>query len=168
MKTVSPKTRRRLEIQGFVDLDDKTIAEVGPWLRMAFAFCATLAGLGTVLASPTFLWILAPIAALAAAFLVHPFDLIYNYGIRYLRGTGKLPKRQAPARFACGIGALWLIGTALAFESGALITGYILGGALTLIATLVSTTDICIPSMIYGAIFGRPQPVVNKTTSTAR
>ncbi|MCH7680452.1 hypothetical protein IID10_13985 [candidate division KSB1 bacterium] len=55
MKTVSPKTRRRLEIQGFVDLDDKTIAEVAPWLRMAFAFCATLAGLGTVLASPTFL-----------------------------------------------------------------------------------------------------------------
>ena len=47
MKTVSPKTRRRLEIQGFVDLDDKTIAEVGPWLRMAFAFCATLAGLAT-------------------------------------------------------------------------------------------------------------------------
>jgi len=106
-------------------------------------------------------------AALAAAFLVHPFDLICNDGIRCLRGTGKLPKRQAPARFACGIGVLWLNGTALTFESGALITGYILGGALTLIATLVSTTDICIPSMIYGAIFGRPQPVVNKTTSTA-
>ncbi|MCH7680453.1 DUF4395 family protein [candidate division KSB1 bacterium] len=85
-----------------------------------------------------------------------------------------LPERDRQATqtpgtrsFACGIGALWLIGTALTFESGALITGYILGVALTLIAALVSTTDICIPSMIYGAIFGRPQPVVNKTTSTA-
>ncbi len=163
---ISETTRRRLDIQGFVDVDDETLAEVRPWLRLAFGGCAILAGIGTILASPTLLWILVGIAALAAAFPVHPFDLIYNYGIRHLTGTGKLPNRQAPARFACGIGALWLIGTALAFESGALITGYILGGALTLIATLVSTTDICIPSMIYGAIFGRPQPVVNKTSST--
>jgi len=154
-KTLSANTRRRLNAQGLSDIDDETLAEVAPWLRMAFGMCALLAGVGTALASPMILWVLTPIAALAALFPVHPFDLIYNYGIRYLRNTGPLPKRRAQSRFACGVGAVWLVATAWAFQSGALIVGYILGGALTGIAVLVSTTDICIPSMIYNTLFRR-------------
>jgi hypothetical protein len=154
-KTLSATTRRRLNVQGLNDLDDETLAETAPWHRMAFGLCALMAGVGTALASPTVLWILMPIAALAALFPVHPFDLIYNHGIRYLRDTGPLPKRRAQSRFACGVGAVWLVATALAFQSGALITGYVLGGALTGVALLVSTTDICIPSMIYNALFLR-------------
>jgi hypothetical protein len=118
---------------------------------MAFGMCALIAGAGTVLASPTILWALAPIAALGALFPVHPFDLIYNYGIRYLRNTGQLPKRRAQSRFACGVGAVWLVATAWAFQSGSLTVGYIFGGVLTGVGALVSTTDICIPSMIYNA-----------------
>jgi hypothetical protein len=156
-KTLSATTRRRLNVQGLNDLDDETLGETAPWHRMAFGLCALMAGVGTVLASPTVLWILMPIAALAALFPVHPFDLIYNHGIRYLRDTGPLPKRRAQSRFACGVGAVWLVATALAFQSGALITGYVLGGALTGVALLVSTTDICIPSMIYNALFLRSQ-----------
>ena len=154
-KTLSATTRRRLNVQGFSDIDDEALVEVAPWLRMAFGMCALLAGAGTALASPMILWALTPIAALAALFPVHPFDLIYNHGIRYLRNSGPLPKRRAQSRFACGVGAVWLVATAWAFQSGALIAGYILGGALTGIAVLVSTTDICIPSMIYNALFCR-------------
>ncbi len=153
--TLSATTRRRLNVQGLGDLDDETLAETAPWHRMAFGLCALFAAVGTVLASPTILWTLTAIAALAALFPVHPFDLIYNHGIRYLRNTGPLPKRRAQSRFACGVGAVWLVATALAFQSGALITGYILGGALTGVAALVATTDICIPSMIYNALFLR-------------
>ncbi len=154
-KTLSATTRRRLNVQGLSDVDDMSLAETAPWHRMAFGLCALFAAVGTVLASPTILWTLTAIAALAALFPVHPFDLIYNHGIRYLRNTGPLPKRRAQSRFACGVGAVWLVATALAFQSGALITGYILGGALTGVAALVATTDICIPSMIYNALFLR-------------
>ncbi len=122
---------------------------------MAFGGCALLAASGTVLASPTILWILTPIAALAALFPVHPFDLIYNHGICHLTKTGPLPRRRAQTRFACGLGAVWLVATALAFQSGRLMLGYMLGGALTSTAVLVSTTDSCIPSMIYNALFLR-------------
>lgn len=101
------------------------------------------------------LLILTPIAATAALFLVHPFDLLYNYGIRHLRKTGPLPKRTAQSRFACGIATVWLVATAIAFQSGALLLGYILGAALTTVGMLVGTTDICIPSIIYNALFGR-------------
>ena len=154
-KILSTTTRRRLNVQGMSDVDDETLAEIVPWQRLAFGMCALLAGTGTALASPMILWILMPIAALAALFPVHPFDLIYNHGIRYLRKTGPLPKRRAQSRFACGVGAIWLVATALAFQSGALVAGYILGIALTGIVLLVSTTDICIPSMIYNALFLR-------------
>jgi len=156
MTTVSATTRRRLEIQGFVGLDDRTLAETGPWLRLAFALCTVLAAIGTLFASPVFLWALTPIAALAAALPVHPFDLLYNFGLRHLTGTGPLPKRGAPSRFACGLGAVWLLVTGWAFQSGHTLTGYILGGALTFVGLLVSSTDICIPSLIYRTIFGFP------------
>lgn len=105
MAAIPPVTRRRLEIQGFVGIDDQTLAETGPWLRLAFGLCSVLAATGTILASPLFLWALVPVAALAAVFPVHPFDLLYNHGLRHLTGTGPLPQRGAPARFACGLGA---------------------------------------------------------------
>jgi hypothetical protein len=154
-RTLSPTTRRRLNVQGFGCVEDAALAESAPWLRMAFAICTVLAGLGTALASPPILWGLTPIAALAALFPVHPFDLIYDFGIRFLRNTGPLPKRPPQNRFACGVGAVWLAATALAFENGASAAGYVLGGTLTGVGLLVSTTDICIPSMMYNAFFLR-------------
>lgn len=149
-------TRKRLHIQGFDTVSDHRLAEVAPWLRLAFGLCALLAAVGTIAASPAILLALTVIAAVAAAFPVHPFDLVYNYGIRRLTGTGPLPKRGAPSRFACGIGAVWLVVTAWAFSAGYMVAGYVLGGALTAVALLVATTDICIPSMIYRFIFDRP------------
>ena len=158
MKTaLAPRTRRRLDIQGFDTVAERELARVAPWLRLAFGLCALLGGLGTALASPTILLVLAPIAALAAASPVHPFDLIYNHGVRHFTGTGPLPRRGAPSRFGCGMGAVLLLVTAWAFSAGHAGVGYGLGGAVTFAALLVGTTDICIPSMIYRAIFGRPR-----------
>jgi hypothetical protein len=153
---LSDSTRRRLDIQGFDGVSTEKLAEVAPWLRLAFGLCAVLAATGTALASPTLLLALVPIAALAALFPVHPFDLIYNHGIRHVTKTGSLPRRGAPSRFACGLGAVWLVTTAWLFSSGYTTAGYILGFTLTGVGLLVSTTDICIPSIIFRAVFGGP------------
>lgn len=156
MNNLSFVTRRRLDIQGFTDVDENLLKQTASWLRFAFALCTILAALGTVLASPLFLYILTPFAALAAIFPVHPFDLIYNYGIRHLTKTPKLPKRGAPNRFACGLGSVWLIVTALMFQSGNNTAAYILGASLTFVGLLVSTIDFCIPSLLYRSVFGFP------------
>ena len=156
---LSATTRHRLNIQGFDSIPDDTLAPVASWLRLAFAFCAALAAIGTITASTAVLGTLVVIAALAALFPVHPFDLIYNHGIRHITGTEALPKRGAPTRFACGVGVFWLLAVIWAFGAGQQLAGYVLGGLLTLVALLVSTTDICIPSMIYQAIFGRAKSV---------
>jgi hypothetical protein len=156
MGSLSEATRRWLDIQGFERVDDQTLGAVAPWLRMAFGLCAVMAGVGTAVASPVVLLLLMPIAALAALFPVHPFDLLYNCGIRFITRTAPLPRRGAPSRFACGMGTVWLVVTAWAFQAGRPLAGYALGGLLTAVALLVSTTDICIPSLVYRTVFGFP------------
>jgi hypothetical protein len=158
MRTLGAKRLGRLDVQGFDSIDEELLAEVAPWLRLAFGLCAALAIVGTALASTPLLLTLAAIAFLAGVLPVHPFDLIYNHGIRHLTGTRPLPKRGPPSRFACGVGALWLIVTVGAFDFSYPIAGYVLGFTLASVAILVSTTDICIPSMIFRAKLGGPVP----------
>jgi hypothetical protein len=145
-QTLTPRRARLLDIQGFETVDMQELGPVAPWLRLAFGLCALLGGLGTVLGSPTILLALALIAVLAAASPVHPFDFIYNYGIRHLTGTGPLPRRGVPTRLGCGMGAVLVLVTAWTFSAGHAVVGYALGGMLTFVVLLAGTTDICIPS----------------------
>jgi len=167
-QALNSRTLHRLDIQGFDAVGEQRLAEVAPWLRLTFGLCALLAGIGTAMASPILLVLLAPLAAAGAASPVHPFDLIYNHGVRHLTRTGPLPERGTPSRFACGMGAVWLLVTAWAFWAGHAVLGYVLGGSLTVVAVLVSTTDICIPSMLYRSLFGPPRPRSGVAASAAR
>ena len=155
-RTLSAVTRRRLDAQGFVELDDATLAEVGPWLRLAPALCATWAAVGTGLGSPEVLWALMPFAALGALLRGHPFDAIYNHGVRYFLGTRPLPPYHAPRRFACAVATLWLGATGWALYAGASLLGYALGAALVLAALVPTLSDFCIPSFFFGLLFGKP------------
>ena len=155
---IDTRALKNLDVQGFDSIPVEELAPVANWLRLPYMGCAALAITAVSMASPVMLWSLAVIAALAALFPVHPFDLIYNHGIRHLRGTGPFPKRGAPARFACGMGAVWLIATGFVFQSGNMTLGYVLGGILAAMATLVGLTNICIPSIMFRRLFGAPKP----------
>jgi hypothetical protein len=148
MAGVSPITAHRLSVQGFSNVDEAWLAEIAPWLRFSPALCAMAAAVGTLTGSPAILLALAATAFLGAVLPFHPFDLIYNYGIRFWIGRRPLPSNGMPRRIACGIASIWLVGTALLFSVGATMAGYALGGLFVAVATLVSTTDICIPSMM--------------------
>jgi hypothetical protein len=154
---LTSRTVRLLDIQGFSGVEMQELAPVAPWLRLAFGLCALLGGVGTLLASPAILLLLALIAVAAAASPVHPFDLVYNHGIRHLTRTGPLPRRGAPTRFGCGMGAVLLVVTAWTFSAGHHVVGYALGGMLTFVVLLAGTTDVCIPSLIYRSIAGWPR-----------
>jgi len=155
-KILSQTRRRRLDIQGFTNVEDDLLVEVGPWLRLTFGLCTVFAFLGIALASTSIIWTLVPIAALGAMSPVHPFDLIYNLVIRRFTHTLPLPKRGAPSRFACGFGSVWLIIIGVLFHLGNNTAAYVLGGMLCVVGLLVSTIDFCIPSIIYRSIFGFP------------
>lgn len=152
---LSPMLRHRLDTQGYTCESDATLARTQLWLRMSPALCATIAAVGTALASPAVLWGLMVFAALGAVLPFHPFDLIYNRGVRHLTGAAELPRNGAPRRFACAMASIWLLATGVLFYAGLDVAGYLLGGALVAVAALITVWHICIPSLVYRALFGR-------------
>ena|SRR2546423_577875 len=76
MNTISDVTRARIEAQGFVGLDDRTLAAINYWLRLAPAICMVWTAIGTALTSPIIVSALIPFAALDAILPGHPFDLV--------------------------------------------------------------------------------------------
>ncbi len=96
-------TCKQLQIQGHY-LDNEALAEIGPWMRWPYVLCASILVVGVVLASPWLIWTLAAIATATVFLPSHPFNYIYNHGVRHLTGTRPLPPSTAQGRFACGVG----------------------------------------------------------------
>ncbi len=141
--------RQRLEMQGFSALDDQAISELDLWLRFTPAVCATLVAVGTMLGSVPLLIALGATALFGAVFPRHPFDLLYNYGLRYITGTRVLPPNPAPRRFACAFATVWLALTAWVFAAGAITAGRVLGAMFVAVALVTVLTDFCIPSFLF-------------------
>lgn len=155
MTSLSPANRTLLDIQGFDHVDDRTLAVTQNWLRFSPALCGVVAAIGTALAAPWLLWGLGVIAAFGAILPLHPFDLIYNEGVRRVRGGPRLPANGAPRRFACAVGSAWLVLTGAVFAGGYDVAGYLLGGALVAVAGLVAATHVCLPSIIFRTACGQ-------------
>ena len=151
---MSPRLRSWLELRGIETSDDPDFLKMAPWVRTTFLLCGSLFGIATAFALTPMMWALVPFAAGGAIFRVHPFDLVYNYGIRHLTGTGKLPTNGPPTRFACALATPWMVATALSFQFGLAPLGYALGGSLTVVAGIVGITHFCIPSFIYQFVVG--------------
>jgi hypothetical protein len=150
---ISPITIKRFGVQGYSCYSDQELDNYGYGIRFAYYLCDSLMILGLLL---TNFWILATImviAFLGAVLPNHPFDYLYNYLVRYWINKPKIPRRTNQTKFACGIASVWLGGIIVLFYSGFSILAYIAGGLIVSLATLVATTDICIPSMIYNALF---------------
>jgi hypothetical protein len=152
----SSTARTRVEAQGFVGLDDRSLAQINLWLRLAPAICLVWTAVGTAMASAPILWTLVPLAALGAILPGSPFDLIYTFGFRRMVNGPKLPPYPMPRRFACIIATAMLAGAAWGFQTGNLTLGYTLG-LFVMAASLTNVaTGFCLGSFFYGLIFGRP------------
>ncbi len=155
MRTISLVTRRRLEMQGFVGFDDAALAAMRPGLRFAPTVCAILVAAGTLLASPVVLAAMIPVGALCAILGRHPFDLLYNYGVRVLLGTPAVPRYATPRRLACTIAAAWLTATSIAFALGAALFGTVLGALIATAMFITASTDFCLPCFAYARWLAR-------------
>ncbi len=147
--------RSRLEVHGYVGVGERTLADIQFGLRFSPALCAIGVAAGTALASPVILLAMMLTAILGSATPRHPFDLVYNYGVRHLLGKPAIPRNAAPRRFSCGVAAVWLLPTTGAFMAGWAIPGYILGAAMAGMAAFVAVTHICLPSLVYTRLFER-------------
>jgi hypothetical protein len=156
MSEISVTRKTRIEAQGFLALDDRTLAQINYWLRLSPAICMAWTAVGTALGSATILWSLAPFAALGAILPGHPFDVLYNYGFRHLVHGPRLPPYPLPRRLACLMATVMVAGAAWAFQAGHPLVGQILGWSLVVAAFMNVSIGFCIPSFIYGLVFGKP------------
>jgi hypothetical protein len=110
---------------------------------------------GTALASARVLWALVPVTALGAILTGHPFDVLYNYGLRYLMGTQKLPRYGLRRRFAFAVATTMVTVAAWAFQADVPLLGYLVGGAIVASTCLQVITGICGPAVLAGRLFGK-------------
>jgi hypothetical protein len=143
-----------LEVQGYC----LTTAESRAlrWgLRFSTALCLALVIIGLALQSAVLILAVVPIGAIAGWTRRHPFDLLWNHGLRNLSGAPELPPNPRPRRHAFKLGTVWLLAVGLLFAFGQPIPALILGGVLVAVCSLVTITNFCIPSTLLAAWWRR-------------
>jgi hypothetical protein len=142
-------TERNLAVQGYcMSAEESHALRWG--LRFSTALCLALVITGLALQSAALIIALVPVGAVAGWAGRHPFDLIWNHGLRHLSGAPELPPNPAPRRHAFKLGTVWLLAVGLLFAFGQPTAALILGAILLPVCALVTVTNFCIPSTLLG------------------
>jgi Domain of unknown function (DUF4395) len=142
-------TDRNLTVQGYsLRAEESRALRWG--LRLPTGLCFVLVALGLALQSAILILALVPIGALAGWTRRHPFDLIWNRGLRHLSRAPELPPNPTPRRHAFKLGTVWLLAIGLLFAFGLPTAALILGAILLPVCALVTVTNFCIPSTLLG------------------
>jgi hypothetical protein len=155
MSQITATARERIQMQGFCGLSDATYAQINYPLRLSPGIMMVWVAVGTVLGSAELLWALVPFTALGAVLTGHPFDVLYNYGLRYVMGRPKLPRYGLRRRFAFGVATTMVTVAAWAFQAGIPLIGCVVGGAIVASTCLQVITGICGPAVLAGRLFGK-------------
>jgi len=140
---------QNLGVQGYcLTAEESRALRVG--LRFPTALCLALVVTGLALQSAVLILALAPVGAVAGWTLRHPFDLLWNHGVRHLSGAPELPPNPKPRRHAFKLATAWLLAVGVLFAIGEPTAALVLGGVLVAVCGLVTVTNFCIPSTLLG------------------
>jgi hypothetical protein len=150
MTSWSTATSANLDMQGFGGLDADAKSRYALPLRFTPGVATILVAVGLVLQSPLWLGSMA-LVALSGALVPRGMviDLAYNVGVRHLFGGAPLPPTPKPRQFSYLISTVCLAGSAASFAYGLPLLGYLLGGAVLLGGTILTTTLWCLGSWWY-------------------
>jgi hypothetical protein len=131
--------------QGYC-LPDQQLHELRLAVRFPTGLCLPLVATGLVLESPALLLALTGVAIIAGFTPRHPFDLIWNHGVRYLTGGPPLPPNPRRRRHAFKLGTGFLFAVSGLFLAGLTVAGLVLGGLLLAACTSATVLNFCVPS----------------------
>lgn len=138
-----------LGVQGYcLTADENRALRWG--VRFPTALCLGLVVTGLALQSAPVILALVPIGAVAGWSSRHPFDLIWNHGLRRLTGAPELPPNPARRRHAFKLATGWLLAVGVLFAVGQPIAALVLGAILVGVCGLVTATGFCVPSTLLG------------------
>jgi uncharacterized protein DUF4395 len=146
--------RANLTTQGYCATDAE---RRGLWLGLRFptALCLALVVTGLALESALMVALMVPIGAVAGWSARHPFDHLWNHGLRHLVGAAELPPNPPRRRHSFKLATVWLAGVAALFAAGANTAALALGGVLVAVCGLVTVTNFCIPSTMLAWLESR-------------
>lgn len=137
--------RSNLTTQGYC-LSDAERRELSLGLRFSTGLCLTLVVTALVLQSPALIFALVPIGAIAGFSASHPFDHLWNHGVRHLTGGPSLPPNPPRRRHAFKIATVWLLIVGALLSAGATVIATVLGGLLVSACAAVTAANLCLPS----------------------
>ena len=137
--------RANLTRQGYCLTDDER-RRLAVGLRFSTGTCLLLVIAALALESAAMVFALSGIGLIASLASRHPFDLVWNHGVRHLSGEPALPPNPPRRRHAFRIATVWLLAVGTLLAAGATVVALILGGLLVAACATVTTTNFCIPS----------------------
>jgi len=153
-------TDANLAVQGYrLSPQESRALRLG--LRFPTALCLALVVAGLALQSAVVILALVPIGVVAGWTARHPFDLLWNHGLRRLLDAPPLPPNPTPRRHAFKLATVWLLAVGVLFAVGQPTAALVLGGVLVAVCGLVTVTHFCVPSTLLGLWWRR------RGTSTA-
>jgi hypothetical protein len=155
-----------LDVQGYC-LSREESRRLRWGLRFPTALCLALVVTGLLLQSAVLILALVPIGGVAGWTRRHPFDLIWNHGLRHLADAPELPPNPTPRRHAFKLAAFWLLAVGLLFALGQATAALILGGVLVAACGLTTTTNFCVPSTLLGIWWRRHGTAIPSDISPA-
>jgi hypothetical protein len=142
-------SERGLTMQGFPIRQDPSIQQIEPWLRLTPSLSTIWITSGTALSSPLALLGFSLVSAIGASQKNHPFDQLYNLGIRRVVKGKPLPENPPPRRFAMALAAAWAAVAAGLMLTGRRRAGTATGALLAISGATVATTHLCLGSLVY-------------------
>jgi hypothetical protein len=144
---MSAWTERNLAVQGYrLSAGESRALRWG--LRFPTALCFALVATGLALHSAVLILAVVPIGAVAGWTRRHPFDLIWNHGLRYMSGAPELPPNPMHRRHGFKVGTVWLLAVGLLLAVGQTTAALILGVMLLGACGLLTATNFCLPSTL--------------------
>jgi Domain of unknown function (DUF4395) len=140
--------RSNLTTQGYC-LSEAERRELAIGLRFSTGLCLALVVVALALTSPAMILALSGIGLIAGFSARHPFDHIWNHAARHVAGGPMLPPSPARRRDAFKVGTAWLLVVGALLAAGATTVGMILGGMLVAACSIVTATNLCLPSETF-------------------
>ncbi|MEK6273619.1 MAG: DUF4395 family protein [Actinomycetota bacterium] len=140
-------TDANLAVQGYC-LSPQESRALRLGLRFPTALCLALVVTGLALQSSVAILALVPIGAVAGWTARHPFDLLWNHGLRRLMEAPPLPPNPTPRRHAFKLATVWLLAVGVLYAVGQPTVALVLGGVLVAVCGLVTVTHFCVPSTL--------------------
>jgi hypothetical protein len=139
-----------LEVQGYRKGAIEGTLRFG--LRLSTGICLVFVVTALALKSAALTFALVPIGIIAGWTPRHPFDVVWNHGVRHLVNGPPLPPNPTRRRHAFKVGTFWFAGVGMLFVAGQPLAALVLGGGLVVACAVVTLTNFCIPSALFALI----------------